>query len=128
MSLAGKRVLVVEDEMLVAMNIEDMLTELGAIVVGPAMRLDTALDLAGREDFDLAMLDVNIHGGRSYPVATVLKSRGVPFIFATGCGHADDADEFSDVATLAKPFRSTDLELALCRALDSSTHSPDSSL
>ncbi|AOR80343.1 response regulator [Novosphingobium resinovorum] len=121
MSLAGKRVLVVEDEMLVAMNIEDTLTELGAIVVGPAMRLDTALDLAEREEFDLAMLDVNIHGGRSYPVATLLKSRGVPFIFATGYGHAADVDEFSDIATLAKPFRGTDLEHALCNALRSSS-------
>lgn len=127
MSLAGKRVLVVEDEMLVAMNIEDTLTELGAIVIGPAMRLDTALALAERGEFDLAMLDVNIHGGRSYPVATLLKLRGVPFIFATGYGHAAEADEFSDVPTLAKPFRTSDLEEVLCKALHSSSKPSGSS-
>lgn len=119
MSLSGKRVLVVEDEMLVAMNIEDALTDLGAIVVGPAMRLDTALELAANADFDIAMLDVNIHGGRSYAVAELLKSHGKPFIFATGYGHAADGEEFSDIATLAKPFRASDLETALCGALPS---------
>ncbi|WP_260927948.1 response regulator [Novosphingobium sp. 9] len=120
--------LIVEDEMIVAMNIEDTLMDLGAIVIGPAMRLDTALELAGREEFDVAMLDVNIHGGRSYPVATLLRSRGIPFIFATGYGHASDGEDFSDVATLAKPFRAADLEAALCNALQSRRNVPRKSL
>jgi len=117
MSLNGKRVLVVEDEMLVAMNIEDILLELGAIVVGPAMRLETALDLAQVAELDVAMLDVNLHGGRSYPVAEVLRARGLPFIFATGYGHTDDDGTFGEVPTLAKPFRSQDLERLLLDAL-----------
>lgn len=117
MTLAGKRVFVVEDEMLVAMNIEDILLDLGATVVGPAMRLDTALELAATADFDVAMLDVNIHGGRSYPVAEVLRTRGLPFIFATGYGHTDDDGSFGSVPTLAKPFRSHDLEQALSEAI-----------
>jgi CheY-like chemotaxis protein len=118
MSLNGKRVLVVEDEMLVAMNIEDILLELGAIVVGPAMRLETALDLAQVAELDVAMLDVNLHGGRSYPVAEVLRARGLPFIFATGYGHTDDDGTFGEVPTLAKPFRSQELERLLLDALE----------
>ena len=118
MSLNGKRVLVVEDEMLVAMNIEDILLELGAIVVGPAMRLETALDLAQVAELDVAMLDVNLHGGRSYPVAEVLRARGLPFIFATGYGHTDDDGPFGEVPTLAKPFRSQELERLLLDALE----------
>ncbi|MGO4170409.1 response regulator [Novosphingobium sp. YAF33] len=117
MTLRGKRILVVEDEMLVAMNIEDSLLDFGAVVVGPALRLENALELAGQAQFDIAILDVNLHGGRSYPVAEVLQARGVPFIFATGYGHTDDGEMSNSVTTLTKPFRSEDLEQALLGAL-----------
>lgn len=117
MTLAGTRVLVVEDEMLVAMNLEDLLIEMGAQVVGPAMRLDIALELARTEPIDVAVLDVNLHGGRSYPVAETLRARNVPFIFATGYGHAEGADAFADVPTLTKPYRNIELAEALMSAL-----------
>jgi CheY-like chemotaxis protein len=113
MSLSGKRVLVVEDEMLVAMHLEDDLTAMGLEVVGPAMRLDAALALAESADVDVAVLDVNIHGGRSYPVATTLQERGVPFIFATGYGHTEEHEAFAGVTTLTKPYRTDDLATAL---------------
>lgn len=118
MSIAGKRVFVVEDEMLVAMNLEDMLLDMGAEVVGPAMRLDTALELARTEDFHVAVLDINLHGGRSYPVAAILQERKLPFIFATGYGHVEEAGAFADVLTLAKPYRSSEIADALASALE----------
>lgn len=117
MTLTGKRVLVVEDEMLVAMNLEDLLIERGAEVVGPAMRLDTALDLARTERLDVAVLDINLHGGRSYPVAETLRERRIPFIFATGYGHAEGAEGYAEVPTLTKPYRASELAEALERAL-----------
>lgn len=120
MDLSGKRVLVVEDEMLVAMNLEDELTALGLLVVGPAMRLETGLELARSADLDVAVLDVNLHGGRSYPIATELLDRGVPFIFATGYGHAEGFGEFADTITLTKPYRTSDLAAALQTSLETS--------
>ncbi|QND66650.1 response regulator [Mesorhizobium loti] len=80
------RVLVVEDEALVAMLIEDMLLELGYEVLGPAMRLGPALEMARDEIFDLAVLDVNLANEQSFPVAQLLQERGIPFVFATGYG------------------------------------------
>jgi CheY-like chemotaxis protein len=110
-------VLVVEDEMLVAMTIEDMLIGLGAEVVGPAMRLDAALELASTAAIDVAMLDVNLHGGRSYPVAELLAARGIPFVFATGYGHAEGADACAHAPMLTKPYREADLIRVLEEAL-----------
>jgi CheY-like chemotaxis protein len=115
--LAGKRILVVEDEMLVATNLEDTLTDLGAVVIGPAMRVEEALDLAAKESFDVAILDVNLNGTRSYAVAELIQQRGLPFIFATGYGHVLGADSFRDVPTLAKPYRTQELCDALAAAL-----------
>lgn len=80
------RILVVEDEMTIALMIEDMLTDLGHDVVELAMRLPRALAAARNETFDFAILDVNLDGHRSSPVAEVLIERGIPFVFATGYG------------------------------------------
>jgi len=100
----GQRVLVVEDEVMIAMLIEDMLAELGHEVVGPAMRLDEAVRLAKEAEIDMAILDVNLGGTVSFPVADVLRERGIPFIFATGYGSKGIADEYRSTITLAKPF------------------------
>jgi DNA-binding response OmpR family regulator len=78
-SLSGRRVLVVEDEIMVAWLLEDMLTNLGCTVVGPAARIDQALALIDAEGFDAAVLDLNLNGTKSYPVADALAAHGVPF-------------------------------------------------
>lgn len=109
--LAGLRVLVVEDEMMVSMLIEDMLTDLGCIVVGPAARLDEAIALAESEQIDCAVLDVNLGGQPIFPLADILRAKGAPFAFAFATGYGDaglrDVDKGSLV--LQKPFRETDL-------------------
>lgn len=109
----GLRILVAEDEALVAMLIEDMLTDMGAVVIGPAANLDEALALAGRETPDLALLDVNLAGKPIFPVADLLRARGVPFIFASGYGEAGIVEEHRGAAVLQKPFRESDLAQVL---------------
>ena len=111
--LDGLRVLVVEDEMMVSMLIEDMLTDLGCVVVGPASRLDEAIQLANDTQLDCAVLDVNLGGQPIFPLADILRAKGVPFAFATGYGDAGlrDADRGSPV--LQKPFREGDLARVL---------------
>ena len=111
------RILVVEDEMLVAMNIEDMLLALGHEVAGIAGRLAPALALAQEGEFDLAMLDVNLAGEPSFPVADVLRARGIPFFFATGYGREGLHDDYRDAPVLQKPFRSRDLADVLAAAV-----------
>jgi CheY-like chemotaxis protein len=98
------RVLVVEDEMLVAMLIEDQLSDLGYDIVGPAMRLETALELAETAEFDIAILDINLAGRQSFSVADLLASRGLPFLFASGYGAAGLVPPFLDRPVLQKPF------------------------
>ena len=107
------RILVVEDEMLVAMNIEDMLLDLGHEVAGLASRLEPALALAREGSFDIAMLDVNLAGQQSFAVADILAARGIPFLFATGYGGKGIAEGHRDRPVLQKPFRASDLGEAL---------------
>ena len=83
--MAGARVLVVEDEYLVARDIQRALERAGAEVIGPVARLNEALGLlAGRRDLTAAVLDVKLADGMVFPVADALRRRGVPFVFATG--------------------------------------------
>jgi len=107
------RILIVEDEMLVAMNIEDMLLDLGHEVAGIASRLEPALALAAEGEFDLALLDVNLAGQASFPVAAILRGRGLPFLFATGYGVKGLVEEFRSSPVLQKPFRAADLGAAI---------------
>jgi CheY-like chemotaxis protein len=111
--LAGLRVLVVEDEMMVSMLIEDMLAELGCEVVGPASRLDEALSLAKEAELDCAVLDVNLGGQPIFPLADLLRERGRPFAFATGYGDAGLRDVDKGSPVLQKPFREGDLARVL---------------
>jgi CheY-like chemotaxis protein len=120
--LAGLRVLVVEDEMMVSMLMEDMLADLGCLVVGPVSRLDEGLDLVRASDFDCAILDVNLGGQSVFPLADLVREKGVPYAFATGYGDAGlrKVDEAAPV--LQKPFREADLArilLYLMRAISS---------
>jgi CheY-like chemotaxis protein len=110
------RILIVEDEMLVAMNIEDMLLDLGHEVAGLASRLAPALALAAEADIDAAVLDVNLAGEQSFPVADLLDKRGIPFLFATGYGLAGIEERYRGRTVLQKPFRLGDLGAALRRA------------
>jgi CheY-like chemotaxis protein len=84
--LAGLRILVVEDEVLVAAMLVDMLEELGAVPVGPAHSVAAGLALADEAEIDAAILDVNLRGDPVDPVAERLVARGVPFLFASGYG------------------------------------------
>jgi CheY-like chemotaxis protein len=115
---APKRVLVVEDEIIVAMLIEDMLTELGHVMVGSATTVAAALALAEAKagQFDVAILDVNLAGERSFPIARRLTCDGVRFIFATGYGQSGVDERFRGTVTLKKPFRLEELAAALDQA------------
>jgi DNA-binding response OmpR family regulator len=108
--IAGCRILVVEDEMLVAMTIEDPLQDSGGEIVGPVATLEAALKLAAEEEFDAAILDVTIHGGKVYPVAELLLKRGIPFVFASGYGDWALPEELRDKPRLTKPFTLAALE------------------
>ncbi|WP_042246912.1 response regulator [Paracoccus sp. PAMC 22219] len=103
------RVLIVEDEMLVAMLLEDMLVDLGHEPVGPVMRVDAALQAVAEETFDMAVLDINLAGKVSFPVAEKLASLGIPFMFASGYGKAGLIAAFSDFPVLQKPYDLNDL-------------------
>ena len=110
------RILVVEDEMLVAMNIEDMLLAMGHDIAGIASRLGPALQLAREGAFDVAMLDVNLAGEASFPVADVLRERGIPYLFATGYGVEGIEEGHRGAPVIQKPFRASDLSGALDQA------------
>ena len=112
----GRRVLVLEDEFLIAADLVQMLEEIGHRVVGPAARLDAALDLVAAEPIDVAILDLNIGGQRSDPVAAALAARGIPFIFATG--YDDTGVAAGAAAVVRKPYTQTVIARALARALD----------
>lgn len=112
-SVAGLRILVVEDEVAIAMLIEDMLLDLGAEVLGPVGRLAQAIESARKETLDLAILDVNVAGESIYPVADALAGRGIPFLFSTGYGAGGIDPPWRDRPVLQKPFSQADLERAL---------------
>lgn len=115
--MPAKRVLVVEDEVLLAMMIEEMLAEAGYEVVGPAPRIEDALAMARDGEFDIAVLDMNLAGVDSKPVADVLRGRGIPFVFATGYGSRADTGSHPGAVTVSKPFTIDELGRAFERAL-----------
>jgi len=107
--LSGRRVLVVEDEMLILMLIEDMLADLGCESISAAATVKQALALIDAQAFDAAMLDVNLNGDRSFVVADALAKRGVPFVFSTGYGIEGLTDSYRDRPLLRKPYRYEEL-------------------
>lgn len=108
--MIGCRVLLVEDEALIAMDIEAALEALGCVVVGPTGRLDIALKQASDEALDAAILDVTIRGGQTFTVAERLLARGIPFVMASGHGDWTFPDHLRDQPRLAKPFTPAQLE------------------
>lgn len=116
--LSGRRVLVVEDEFLVAMLLETILEDMGCTPVGPASNIDDgeamARDTVG---LDAALLDVNVAGRQVFPVAAALKERGVPFVFSTGYGEGGLPDEWRGTTTIQKPFTEAAVRDALMKAM-----------
>ena len=104
-----RRVLLVEDEALIAMLMEDMLGEFDCEVVATVGELGPAIEAASTQPIDLAFLDVNLHGVPVYPVAEVLRTRGIPYAFVTGYGSAGTQGEHGDVPVLQKPFQTQEL-------------------
>ena len=119
LALAGRRVLVVEDELLVSMLVEDMLLDEGCVVVGPFARVPDALVAARSEIIiDLALLDVNVAGEKVYPVAEALEARGVPFLFVTGYGDSALPPTRPHWVACSKPFRTSKLTELLVLQLE----------
>jgi len=116
--LRGCKVLVVEDEMMIAMLIEDMLEELGCELIGPASKVERALELIASKTIGIALLDVNLDGQATDAVAYELQRRGIPFVFATGYGATGVPKQHTDRAVLQKPFQKTDLATVLFNAID----------
>ena|ERR687891_36002 len=116
-ALRGRRVMIVEDEMLVAMELEDLLVEQGCAVVGPAPSAARALALLDEELPDVAVLDVNLNGQTAMPVVAVLRAQGVPFVLATGYGHALQP-ELRQAPRVDKPVDHDKLVRVLARLLD----------
>ncbi len=113
--ISGKRLLLVEDSMMIALDAQSMLGEAGLEVeiAGNVADAERALVV---NTFDLAVLDVNLSGETSFPVADLLEQRGVPFVFATGYGESIAVPErFSDAAVVAKPYDERSLRFALAR-------------
>jgi response regulator RpfG family c-di-GMP phosphodiesterase len=111
MSFCGATVLILEDEPIIALALEDVLVAEGASV-RHASRIAEARELLLAENVDSAILDVNLHGTLSYPVAELLAERRIPFIFATGYGDRAHPQQFAEVPTIAKPYSVEDLRKA----------------
>jgi CheY-like chemotaxis protein len=111
--LTGRRILLVEDELLISCLLEDMLEDLGCTLVGPASRIDQALRLVAAEAIDAVILDVSLDEQLSYPVADALVARGIPFLFSTGYDRARLRDGYRSFAMLQKPFHPSELAKVL---------------
>ncbi|MBC8128795.1 MAG: response regulator [Rhizobiaceae bacterium] len=115
--LAGRRILVVEDETMILMMIEDMLDELGCRDVRSAGTVEKALLEIETQTFDGAMLDMNLHGVDSRDVADSLASHGVPFVYSTGNCQRETREGFSERDVLRKPFSFAELTSTLTTLL-----------
>jgi CheY-like chemotaxis protein len=113
----GKRVLVVEDELMIRMLLEGMLTDLGHTVAAEAGAIEEAVILAKEREFDIAILDVNLNGKPITPVVEILIARGVPFVFASGYGQHGVPEPYRASPTLQKPFQVE----ALAQAIDAAS-------
>lgn len=114
-STQTRPVLIVEDETLVAMLLEDMLEDLGFGAVNVVAHVDDALRCMQDQNYSFAILDVDLNGQSSLPVADALRERGVPFFFSTGYGAGAAGENYADIPTLRKPFRMVELQSAIAQ-------------
>ena len=115
MTVERRRVLLVEDEVLITLLLQDMLLDLEYEVADAPASLDDALSAARNGAFDLALVDLNLRGKLTYPVADLLKARQIPVIFVTGYGSAALEPAYADALVLEKPFHRKDLEAIIAR-------------
>ena len=115
--LAGRRVLLVEDQFLIALDLERALQKAGCVVTGPVGRLQAALALATTEPIDFAVLDVNLAGEKVFPVAEILQGRGIPFLLTTGYGASTVPAERAHWRVMSKPYASDQVLAAIIDAL-----------
>lgn len=113
--LSGKRILLVEDEVIIAMMLEDMISQLGGVPVGPATTREAGIELAENEHLDAAVLDVNLGESASTDIADILARRDIPFILATGYGSG--TSNAHGVPVLQKPYLLGDLETVFTKIL-----------
>jgi CheY-like chemotaxis protein len=114
---AKPRVLVVEDEYLIRMLLEDMLTDLGYNIAGAVGTIKEASELAAKAEFNVAILDVNLDGQEVFPVAEILAKRRVPFVFVTGYGENSLPEPYRGRPALQKPFQAEQLKRVLAELL-----------
>ena len=112
---SASKILLVEDESLVLMLLEDMLVEMGHSIVGAASELDEAIELAKNAAYDVAIIDINLKGQRTFPVAEIVLERGLKLIFSTGYGESSIEPKFSSNPLLQKPFDDRALGDALAK-------------
>lgn len=115
---AARKLLIVEDEPVIGLALEDMVETLGWEVVGVAARVQQALDMIRTTEPSFAILDVNLHGEQSYPIADALADSGVPFIFATGYGDTAHPARHQRVLTLTKPYSLQEVRDAIAAVTD----------
>lgn len=121
-TLGRRRVLVVEDELMIRTLLEDMLDDLGYAVAAAVGRIDEAMAVARKAELDLAILDINLNGAAVYPVADVLAARGVPFVFSTGYGESTLLEPYRDYPMLQKPFQLDRLDKTLADIVAGTRH------
>lgn len=115
--LVDRRILIVEDESLVAMLLETILEDLGCTIAGPEGSVSGGVSVARSEHIDAALLDVNVAGELVFPVAETLKQRGIPFVFSTGYGEGGLPEQWRGHTTIQKPFTEVAVRDALVSAL-----------
>ena len=117
LSAGSQRVLIVEDEPIIAFALEDMLEELGYTVIATASDVDQSLRLIRESSPDAVILDVNLHGVRSYPIADALDDLGAKFIFATGYGDVEHPQRHRSALTIIKPYTLDEVKAAIEKLL-----------
>jgi CheY-like chemotaxis protein len=119
MDMNKARLLLIEDEALILLNVKSMLAELGWEVAGTAAKIEPALKLAETGAFEAALIDINLDGTMTYPVADILRKRDIPFAFTTGYGRTAVDDAYAQVPILHKPFSHDQLKAIVRRLLPS---------